>query len=256
MYGGGIGGVHIALNSEQEVRRNQHGLNGKLNSLLHRLPFGLGHADKFHKPCRVSLCHWTSICPVREFGNNLLNTSIACLGITDQNLLAAGFFNFGRIGTKEPNHVGKFVLLVTEGIFLIQGLDEVVINETCTKNVIAFRKIQLEFFFRVRIEGNHLRGPCFHIHHVEQLSVHPKTHLHRLGIGCALPWQTNPNCIFAVKIHAVRRLYIAAIQPADVRVFTGVLRKQGFGKWISTNSTCGDSFCRHQVLFHQDRRNG
>ena len=52
--------------------------------------------------------------------------------------------------------------------------------------VLAFRKNDAEFLFRVRVEVDQLGRLGFNGHRMQQLAVHPKAQRHRLGIRAAL----------------------------------------------------------------------
>src|SRR5882724_3869349 len=89
------GGNWIMLDAEEEIRGNQHGLNGELDALFCRLVISPGEVDKFNKSRDFVFGYGAAVRATRQSGDDSLDTGRAGVRIADKNLLAAGLLYVG-----------------------------------------------------------------------------------------------------------------------------------------------------------------
>ena len=141
---------------EEEVGRDQHGLDRQLNSLLRVLPLRARERDESHQSGDLLRRGGAAIGVVGEVRHDALHAGGSRLGIANQDLLAAGVFRFGGVGSDEGQRIDKLVLLTVVQIGLGDSADEIVVEEAGAEGVLAFGKMHAHVFFGIRIEVDEL----------------------------------------------------------------------------------------------------
>ena len=125
--------------------------------------------------------------------------------------------------------------------------------------MIAFRQIEPELFFGIRIEVHESRRLRLDGLGRQQRAVHPESELHRRAstpsTSRTFAGQTEAHDVLAGELNAVLRFDRAAIGPADSLLAREIADLQRLGgKVISRQRPTRDALGRRQVALHQQRR--
>ena len=254
MHPGRIVRIEVAFDVEEEVRRDEHRLDGEGNALLERLPLALRQSHEFLQGGDVRAGHRPPVGAAGERRQDPIDTARAGRGIADHDLLTARFLTRRRERSDDGHGADPLVERVLVNVASRQRLDERIVDEAQTQRVIAFRHRHADRLFRERIEVDEPRGLGLDALGMRQFAVHPQAQGDRGGIGRALPWQPDLELVVGIEIEAVRRLDVARIDAAQILEAEAVLDLNRLGQGFGRHRPLGDASGGRQILFHQHRR--
>src|SRR5207249_9674814 len=121
----------------------------------------------------------------------------------NQDLLAAGALHRGSEWAFKSDGVQKLVLLAVVRILRRHALDEIVVDEGESKNVIARWQIQAHLLFRIGIEIDQLGRLGLDGLALEEFAIHPEPHIDWLRVLTALARETDVENVFGVPLDEV-----------------------------------------------------
>ena len=218
--------VEVALDVEQEMRRDEHRLNGEGNALLDRLAVVLREGDELAQRRDLRGGHRPAVGAPRHRRQDAIDTLRTGRGIAHQDLLAARLLPLRGKRANDRHRADPLVEGVLVDVRRGERLDERVVDESEAERVIAFGDRDADLLFRVRVEVDEARRLGFDLLRVRQLAIHPEAQRDGRGILRALPGQSDLELVVGVEIETVRRLDVARIEPAQILEAQAVLRLQ------------------------------
>ena len=255
--------IGIALDAEQEVRRDQHRLDRELNALLGGLP-GRGRASArtevgdAHERVHFPRCRRSAIGAPRQPRDDLLHAGTARRGVAGQDPAAAFFVGSRRMRSNENDRVEKLVLAAVVGGLVRERRHEFIADEASPKQMVAFGQRERQLFLGVRIEVDQARRFGLHGLRRQQRAVHPEAERDGRRVASVhrwpLAWQPEAHRVLAAKLDAVLSLDRAAIETANPAVAGAVVGFDWFGGNGRGHCPGRDPLGGREVTLHQQRR--
>ena len=166
--------VEIALDVEQEVRRDEHRLNRQRDALLHRLPVALRQVDELPQRRDFRAGDRPAVGAPRQRRQDAVDAARTGRRIADQDALAARLLTRRGERPDDGDRADPLVDRVLVDVLLRQRLDERIVDEPEAQRVIAFGNRDADALLGKRVEIDEAGRLGLDRHGVGQLPVHPE----------------------------------------------------------------------------------